>query len=126
MPGGGSKPGERRGGRQKGTPNKITRDARAAIGRFVDKNTNRLQGWLDKIANGIKDPKDRKKYLVAPNPTRAFELATSVMEFHIPKLSRKEISGPLGGAIPLASATQQITDDDAMKSYLKLVKGESK
>jgi hypothetical protein len=121
----GSKPGERRGGRQKGTPNKVTADARKAIGRFVDRNTSRLQGWLNKIANGIRDPKDRKRYLVAPNPQRAFELATSVMEFHIPKLSRKEISGPLGGAIPVAAANQQITDDDAMKSYLKLVKGDA-
>lgn len=29
MPRGGSKPGERRGGRQKGTPNKVTADVRA-------------------------------------------------------------------------------------------------
>jgi hypothetical protein len=31
MPGGGAKPGERRGGRQKGTPNKISGDVRAMI-----------------------------------------------------------------------------------------------
>ena len=31
MSGGGSKPGERRGGRQKGTPNKLTRDVKQAI-----------------------------------------------------------------------------------------------
>jgi hypothetical protein len=31
MSGGGSKPGERRGGRQKGTPNKLTRDVKEAI-----------------------------------------------------------------------------------------------
>lgn len=29
MSGGGSKPGERRGGRQKGTPNKVTREIKA-------------------------------------------------------------------------------------------------
>lgn len=113
------------GGSRLGSPNRSTADARAAIARFVDRNTSRLQGWLDKIADGVRDPKDSKKYLIAPNPQRAFELATSVMEFHIPKLSRKEISGPLGGAIPVANANQQITDDDAMKSYLKLVKGDA-
>lgn len=31
MPGGGSKPGERRGGRKKGTPNRFTADLRAMI-----------------------------------------------------------------------------------------------
>lgn len=31
MPGGGSKPGERRGGRQKGTPNKVTGELREMI-----------------------------------------------------------------------------------------------
>ncbi len=31
MPRGGSKPGERRGGRQKGTPNKLTADIKGAI-----------------------------------------------------------------------------------------------
>jgi hypothetical protein len=31
MPGGGSKPGERRGGRKKGTPNKITTDVKDAV-----------------------------------------------------------------------------------------------
>lgn len=34
MAGGGSKPGERRGGRQKGTPNKVTADVRALAGQF--------------------------------------------------------------------------------------------
>ncbi|WP_373089261.1 hypothetical protein [Zhongshania sp.] len=31
MPGGGSKPGERRGGRKKGTPNKVTTELKTAI-----------------------------------------------------------------------------------------------
>lgn len=31
MPGGGSKPGERRGGRQKGVPNQLTTDVKAMI-----------------------------------------------------------------------------------------------
>jgi len=35
MPGGGSKPGERRGGRQAGTPNKATAELKAYAGQFT-------------------------------------------------------------------------------------------
>ena len=35
MPGGGSKPGERRGGRHKGVPNKVTADVRIAAQRYT-------------------------------------------------------------------------------------------
>jgi hypothetical protein len=43
----GRKPGP---GRPKGLPNKSTQAAREAIARFVDGNADRLQGWLDQIA----------------------------------------------------------------------------
>lgn len=43
MPGGGSKPGERRGGRQKGTPNKITAEIKALAGVYT-------QAALDTLA----------------------------------------------------------------------------
>lgn len=64
---------------RKGSPNKATAQAREAIARFVDGNANRLQEWLDRIAE--EDPK------------RAFELFQSVIEYHVPKLARTEISG---------------------------------
>lgn len=43
----GSKPGERRGGRQKGTPNKTTQTAKDAIASAADKlgGTKRLADW---------------------------------------------------------------------------------
>ena len=88
-------------GRTKGTPNKATQDARAAIGMFVDGNAHRLQGWLDQIAEGVKDPANPGEYLVTPNPEKAFNLFNNVIEFHVPKLARSEstISGPDGGPI---------------------------
>jgi len=53
MPGGGSKPGERRGGRKKGTPNKLTADLKSAIlGAF---NEAGGQAYLSTIAQT--DPK---------------------------------------------------------------------
>jgi hypothetical protein len=125
---GGAKPGERRGGRKKGTPNKVTIAAREAFARFVDGNAHRLQGWLDQIANGIKNPKKPGEYLVQPDPRKAFELVHSMSEFHVPKLARTEISGPGGGAIITESTNTNtnvnvaVTDEDAMRAYLTMLK----
>lgn len=63
-------------GRPKGTPNKVTAQAREAIAVFVEGNVERLNGWLDAIAE--KDPK------------QAFDCLMSVVEYHIPKLARVE------------------------------------
>jgi hypothetical protein len=91
---------------RKGVPNKATREARQAIGMFVDKNADRLQEWLDEVAHGL--PRRDKDGLVVldkngqivwvrePNPERAFTLFQSVVEYHVPKLARQEISGPGG------------------------------
>lgn len=63
-------------GRPKGVPNKATTQAREAIAMFVEGNVDRLNGWLEEIAE--KDPKD------------AFDRFMSVVEYHIPKLARTE------------------------------------
>ncbi len=79
--------------RPKGSPNKATADARKAIAAFVDDNASRLQDWLDQVANGVPDNEEPGKYLVAPNPQKAFELFQSVVEYHVPKLARTEVVG---------------------------------
>lgn len=66
-------------GRPKGTPNKTTTDARAAIALFINANVDKLQDWLDKVA---------KK-----SPEKAFKLFQSVIEYHIPKQARTELTG---------------------------------
>jgi hypothetical protein len=92
--------GVKTGGRAPGTPNKATTDARQAIASFVDGNAHRLTEWLDKVADGVKvievdaesgEPIER--YVVAPNPAKAFDLFQSVVEYHIPKLARMEVAG---------------------------------
>jgi len=105
--GAGSRPGERRGGRKKGTPNRVTKDARALFAQFLDANAGRMQELWDRVAN--------------EDPAKALEILGKLGEFVIPKLARTEYTGPDGGAIPIASATAEITDEDAMKSYLRML-----
>ncbi len=91
--------GHKTGGRQAGTPNKATNEARQAIASFVDGNAHRLTEWLDQVANGVKvieqteDGDVLEKYVVPPNPAKAFDMFQSVVEYHIPKLARMEHSG---------------------------------
>lgn len=81
--------------------NKATYDARKALALFVDENAHRLAEWLDKVANG--DPENDVK----ANPAKAFELFQSVVEYHVPKLNRTEVTGADGGAIK-ASVTLEV------------------
>jgi len=88
--------GKKTGGRVAGTPNKSTNEARQAIATFVDGNAHRLTEWLDRVADGVKtiDPETGdEKYLVPPNPAKAFDMFQSVVEYHVPKLGRMEVAG---------------------------------
>jgi hypothetical protein len=91
--------GKKTGGRVAGTPNKATKEAREAIGAFVDGNAHRLTEWLDKVADGVKGEVQNKDgeivevYVVPPNPAKAFDMFQSVVEYHVPKLGRMEVMG---------------------------------
>ena len=75
--------------------NKTTVQAREAIALFVDDNAPRLAEWLNKVAEG--DPVNDVK----PNPAKAFELFQSVIEYHVPKLARTELTGADEGPIEM-------------------------
>lgn len=78
--------GVRLGGRAAGTPNKATAAAREAIARFVDGNADRLQGWLDEIH-------------AEKGAEAAFSCFSSLLEYHVPKLQRTELTGKDGNNI---------------------------
>lgn len=69
-----------KGGSRAGIPNKATANAREAIARFVDGNADRLQGWLDEIAQ-------------EQGALMAFKCFTDVVEYHVPKLARTTVIG---------------------------------
>jgi hypothetical protein len=97
----GRKPGgPKTGGRTKGTPNKATAGARQAIAALVEGNIDRIEGWLARTA--IKDP------------ARASDLMIRLLEFHVPKLARSEISGPDGGPISTETRCIVVPKKDAI------------
>ena len=80
------------GGSRKGSPNKSTAIAREAIARFVDGNSDRLQEWLDQIAE-------------QEGPKEAFRCFMDVVEYHVPKLARTEHTGEGGGPVVIQATT---------------------
>ena len=81
-------------GRPKGLPNKSTQVAREAIAAFVDGNADRLQGWLDDIAK-------------EKGSQAAFDCFTALLEYHVPKLARTELTGQNGGPQELVIKWQE-------------------
>jgi hypothetical protein len=75
-------------GRPKGLANKSTVAAREAIARFVDGNAHRVQEWLDLIAE-------------TKGPLVAFQCYTDMIEYHVPKLSRTELTGKDEGPVQM-------------------------
>ncbi len=80
------------GGSRLGRPNKATANAREAIARFVDDNADRMQGWLDEIAE--------KQGAMA-----AWRCLADVLEYHVPKLARTEHVGDGGGPVRIVAST---------------------
>ena len=94
-------------GRQKGVPNKTTQTAREAFALFVEGNTDKMQRWLEQVAEGVpvmvKDDdglnaqaEDRNGiplWIIEPSPDKALDIIQKVAEYHVPKLARTEIAG---------------------------------
>ncbi len=86
--------GRKTGGRQKGSPNKATRDVREAFASLLERNAPKFDGWLNKV--GTEDP------------ARALDLVAKLAEYHVPKLQRTEVTGLNGKPI----VVQSIENDD--------------
>ena len=107
--------GQKTGGRQAGTPNRATSEARKAIAAFVDGNAHRLTEWLETVAAGVRkhDPEtgeETAEFVVRPNPAKAFDMFQSLLEFHVPKLTRMQVSGQEDNPV-LVEANWQVFED---------------
>jgi hypothetical protein len=78
--------GQKKPNQGKRGPGKATLAAREAIARFVDGNSDKLQGWLDEIAR-------------EDGPQAAFKCFMDVVEYHVPKLARTEHTGKDGAPL---------------------------
>jgi len=99
----GSKPGERRGGRKKGTPNKLTTEAREAFRMVYEQRLGDLERWLRETGDGYEQQHVTKEgevvTVVIRDPGKAAALLLSMAEHFVPKLQRHEVSGHDGKAI---------------------------
>ncbi len=125
MPRGGSRPGERRGGRQKGTPNKASASIRARIEKEADPI-----GFLTQVKNGeaikagaVKEggeaadiiPTLDQRMSAAQFLARRIspEAKSAHISFELPKIEKTEDMAKATAAILHALAEGQITPDEA-------------
>jgi hypothetical protein len=66
------------GGRAKGVPNKVSRDIRKAIRDLAEDNADRVQGWLDSVAEG--------------DPAQAIRLYLGLLRYCVPTLSAMAVA----------------------------------
>ena len=84
----------RRVGRPKGAPTKSTKAAKEMIASFVDGNADRVKMWLDEIYE-------------RDGPKAAFMCFSDLIEYHVPKLSRTEVTGKDDGPVELVIQWQE-------------------
>lgn len=91
------------GGRQVGTPNKVTVEFRETVQKLLDDNRENVAIWLKQIADGTPDKLDAKGRVVMAgrpaDPSNALLRLSMLADYAAPKLSRQEQVGDGGGPI---------------------------
>jgi hypothetical protein len=67
-------------GRPTGSKNKATQEMRMVVADFIERNSNKMQGWLEQIE-------------IDDGPLEAFKRIEALLEYSIPKLARTEHTG---------------------------------
>lgn len=91
------------GGRQKGTPNKMTKEIREAYKSLIETNLENMTVWVKEIG---------KK-----NPEKAMEILLKLSEYVIPKLNRTEIQD-----LTSIEAFMQMTPEQRQQRIIELKK----
>lgn len=100
----GSKPGEYRGGRKKGTRNKATVLAHDTFLHTFRLLVPDLKRWIQETAEGVEvddvnDLGEPIKVKRGANPAKAAELTVRLAEFHYPKRAAVALTGEDGGPV---------------------------
>lgn len=93
-------------GRPKGSENKSTSLLKETVAKFVEDNSQKFAGWLDKIEH-------------EEGPLEAFKRVEALLEYALPKLARTEskIVGPDDGPLQ-HQINVTISPEDAYKRLL--------
>src|SRR5262249_41710211 len=83
------------GGSRRGVPNRATADGRAAVAPLAENTADEIETWLREIKN----------------PARRLDAWARIVEYHIPKLGRQEITGPGGGPLQIYRKVYQCDRD---------------
>jgi hypothetical protein len=84
--------GKKTGGRQAGTPNKVTAETKMALKALVDGNADNLQKWLLEI----------------DDPAKRIDAFIKFLEFVQPKLARTELAGDPDAPIGIQEVVRRI------------------
>jgi hypothetical protein len=86
-------------GRPKGVPNRSTAVVREAIANLLDRNSEKMDEWLQLVAYGDSE------LGVKPQPDKALDIMQKLAEYHIPKLARTEVVGDVDKPLTIKVVT---------------------
>ena len=96
-------PGRKTGGRQKGTPNKISSQKKLAFLATFGRLEGDLERWIKETAEGFQTVHFLTDGTAIPylekNPGKAADILIRMAEFHFPRIARSEITGQDGGPV---------------------------
>lgn len=85
------------GGREKGTPNKITKDIKEAYQHLIEVNIENLDSWLNEVAKN--------------DPAKAMDIMIRLSEYVVPKLNRTTTTNHSMPSIVINEITKQSKDE---------------
>ena len=97
---------------------RATKRSREAIAAFIDGNLGHLNTWLMQVASGIpkcnargehlRDGEGSVVWVNKPDPQAAIKAIAEIAEYHMPKLSRQEVSATVEHVDPTKMSKAQL------------------
>jgi hypothetical protein len=84
-------------GSRKGKPNRATADVRKAIALIAERNVQKLEEWISRVA--------------VDDPDKAADIFLRMIEYYIPKLQRSELTGENGGPVKIEKIERTIVEN---------------